>query len=471
MRPERTFSSREEPPSAIERVLGHDQLGLACSTAVDPLEIAAQMEAAGLSSQVVAESYGFPDVFSLAQAVYRQVPFRTPEPPATPRPAGGSVADLLRGLLYALPTLLFTAAMAGFSVKAAWWALPVGLTTGWGLSQAAAAIGWAWRGRGDDPRDAWLASASLLLAVGAAGGLALIATYFLEGRPGSTLAAVGLAVYITMSGILLLQKAERLLAVCLVPGAIGAVLAHVGGPVAITPRAGSWSVVVSVGLVVLTAHRTAFSGGWRRPRLVGSDLSRGLHYLLIGTSCASVTSAVIGFGAAAHARGGTLAIAVWPLLLTLGVMEWQIHSFRGRGAAALSTTTGLGPFARAGRRAFLTSCAIYAALLADFSLLALVVGEVRHAVLLPLLLAAEGLLGVAFFLGMILQSSTRPDLTLHAWAVSLTALAIAIVATLARDGRVTPVMGLVECMAATGLTCLILAARARPVVSSPLSYQ
>ena len=63
-----------------------------------------------------------------------------------------------------------------------------------------------------------------------------------------------------MSGILLLQKAELLLAVCLVPGAVGAVLAHVGGPVAISSRIGSWSVVLSVVLVVLTAHRTALSG-------------------------------------------------------------------------------------------------------------------------------------------------------------------------------------------------------------------
>lgn len=85
MRPDRTFSNPQRPPTAVERVLGHEQLGLACGTAVDPLEIAAQMEAAGLSSQVVAESYGFPDVFGLAQAVYRQVPFRAADPPATTR--------------------------------------------------------------------------------------------------------------------------------------------------------------------------------------------------------------------------------------------------------------------------------------------------------------------------------------------------------------------------------------------------
>ena len=161
----------------------------------------------------------------------------------------------------------------------------------------------------------------------------------------------------------------------------------------------------------------------------------------------------------------------WPLLLTLGVMEWQVRSFRGRGEAALSTTTGLERFARAGRRAFLTSCAIYVASLAAFSALALVVGEVRHVVLLPLVLAAEGVLGVAFFLGMMMQSSTRPDITLNAWAVSLTALAVTLLATLAWDGRVTPVMGLAECVSMAGLACLILAARARPVVSSPLSYQ
>ena len=156
-------------------------------------------------------------------------------------------------------------------------------------------------------------------------------------------------------------------------------------------------------------------------------MSRGLRHLLIGTSCAIVTSAVIGFGAAAHAHGGTLAIAVWPLLLTLGVMEWQIHSFRGRGDCGAVDDHGSGAI-RPGRPASLSDLLRYLRRACWRTSPPWPSSSARFATpsCCPCCWRPKVVLGVAFFLGMILQSSTRPDITLHAWAVSLTALAIAL---------------------------------------------
>ena len=462
-------TSEERAASAVERVLSDDHLSAACSVAVDPLEIAARMETAGLSSQIVTDSFGYGNVFDLAQAVYDRVPFRAAQPAAPQRPLRGRLSDLLRGLLYAVPALLFSGTMTGLSIDVAWWALPVALVTGWGVAQATAALGWSLRGRGNTRSDAWLATLSLLLTSALSFGLALVALSTLGGAAANLLCAVGLAVYIAMSGILLLQGAERLLAACLLPGAVGTVLSHASGQLAIPPRTGSWSVVLSLVLVIVVAHRTALVDRWRRPILAWVDARRSFRYLLLGISCATITSAVIGFGAAAHATGDTLAIAVWPLLLTLGVMEWQLRTFRGRVSTALSAATTIRQFARASRRAFFASFGTYAGLLVTFSAVALAVGDARHATMLPLLLAAEGLLGMAFFLGLLVESSTRIDLTLIAWAISLTVLAGALVVVLALDGRVTPVVGLVVCLGATGVAVCTLAEFIRRVLASPLS--
>ena len=97
---------------------------MACSVAVDPLEIAARLETAGLSSQIVTDSFGYPNVFDLAQAIYHRVPFRAAQPAAPERPLRGRFSDLLRGLLYAVPALLFSGTMTGLSIDVAWWALP-----------------------------------------------------------------------------------------------------------------------------------------------------------------------------------------------------------------------------------------------------------------------------------------------------------------------------------------------------------
>ena len=51
-----------------------------CRSAVDPMEISSALEFDGLSDLAARQQYGAPDVFALAEEMYRRVPRRPGEP-------------------------------------------------------------------------------------------------------------------------------------------------------------------------------------------------------------------------------------------------------------------------------------------------------------------------------------------------------------------------------------------------------
>jgi hypothetical protein len=52
------------------------RLDWVCTTATDPLQIAAALESDGVNDRIAREEYGFADVFELAEELYRRVPLR-----------------------------------------------------------------------------------------------------------------------------------------------------------------------------------------------------------------------------------------------------------------------------------------------------------------------------------------------------------------------------------------------------------
>ncbi|MFJ9696660.1 hypothetical protein [Kitasatospora sp. NPDC101183] len=97
-----------------ELMAGHREL---CEHAVDPLEIAAGLEEAGLGPEAAARCR-HADLFSLAEELYARVPRRPPPPePAPPREcAAASRATLLAAALAALPCAAVAALGAGPAV-------------------------------------------------------------------------------------------------------------------------------------------------------------------------------------------------------------------------------------------------------------------------------------------------------------------------------------------------------------------
>ena len=116
-----------------------------CASATDPLEIAAALEAeAGLTGPMLRARYGCPDVFTLADEMYRRTvrwPTEPPPPPdlwaADPRTHVG------HAVLYGLPAASYAVATPLLSGGAALTVVLVSMVTSWTLAQALAYLGYA----------------------------------------------------------------------------------------------------------------------------------------------------------------------------------------------------------------------------------------------------------------------------------------------------------------------------------------
>ncbi|MEV4443732.1 hypothetical protein AB0K09_33050, partial [Streptomyces sp. NPDC049577] len=117
------------------------ELADVCAAAVHPDEIAAVLEADGLTGEQIAERYGRRDAFELAAELYARVPRGHPEPPPRPDPWRARPAQcLLRSLVFTLPGFGYTLAapsLAGPRETA-------GLPAGTGALVASALVAWAW---------------------------------------------------------------------------------------------------------------------------------------------------------------------------------------------------------------------------------------------------------------------------------------------------------------------------------------
>ncbi len=371
---------------------------------------------------------------------------------------------------YALPALFLPVVAKGFAVPASWWVLPIALTVAWGIGQASATYAWALLGRKDDRSDALMASVSIVVSAALCLVGAVVAWWVLGGNEPSAVMAVGVTVYLAASGILLFRKAEWQLALCMVPAAVGSVLTLRVLPVTISDRAAAWSVVATVALVVVVANRHLLQRRWRRPGLVRSDRLRAVRFMGYGFGCGLLISAFIAFAGALHGNGNSLDLAVWPLLVTLGLMEWQLRSFRSRTTAALGSSTTFIGFTRRAQGAFLRSVGLYVGVLGALSAAGVVMGMDRHAAAVPLLVGCVDSLGVCFFLALLLASSGRVDLVLCCWAATFGVLAAGLAVSFATHGHVSPTAGLASLLAATGTSIFFMSVLSSRVLTSPFSY-
>ena len=106
--------------------------------AVDLLQIAARLEADGITDRGARVEYGFDDVFALADEVYVRLapgPPPPPPPPVLPPAWRSGRRDISHGLLYLMPGALFPAVLAAIGSGPL---VTVLVLTG--------GLGWAWSG-------------------------------------------------------------------------------------------------------------------------------------------------------------------------------------------------------------------------------------------------------------------------------------------------------------------------------------
>lgn len=294
----------EEAVNALAAELA-DRVG----PAVHPYEVAALLEAEGLSASVIKERYGHPDLFSLAAALYERVPRTFPEPAPAPDPwRPDTVRCLLRGALFALPGL-------AYPMTAPLW--DAGRHTG--VLVVAGLLSWAWGQalghRAHLRMAAGRREAGRTLLVGAPLGAAVAtaAAALPAGGGPVTLVAAAQSAYLAAAGVLLVLGRERLLLAALTPLIAGA---------AVLPR---WDLAPSLRTGLPLLALLAVLAVPPAPAAARPPLLRSLPYGLFGLAA----------GVLVLLEGHEEPYAVIVLTVSMGPAEWLLYRYRGLSVAAL----------------------------------------------------------------------------------------------------------------------------------------
>ncbi|KOV65481.1 hypothetical protein [Streptomyces sp. MMG1121] len=319
--PARAHDAHPPAPQAVSRLAAGlaDRIG----PAVHPYEVAALLEAEGLTADRIREQYGHPDLFSLAAALYDQVPRTFPEParPADPwRP--DHLRCLLRGVLFALPGLayLLTAPLWHPGRHAA--ALVVAGLVSWAWGQALGHRAYVRMTSGRRE-----AARTLLTGAPLGAALATAAAVPFAGGAPPVLAAAAQSLYLAAAGVLLVLARERLLFAALTPLIAGAAVLPWREPGNVL-RTGL-PLLALLATLAVTAHTlrgtlaAPAAADGARPRL-----SASLPYGLFGLAA----------GLLVLLEGRREPYAVMLLTVSMGPAEWLLYRYRGLVVAALRAT-------------------------------------------------------------------------------------------------------------------------------------
>lgn len=392
-----------------------------CESAVDPLEIAASLEFDGMSDQLVHTRYGYPNVFAVAEEMFRRVPRRPvePEPPADPwrtRP----LMPVVHGLIYALPAVCFPAATGLLGGRGAIAVILVSLLSSWTAGQGLAYLGYRRLGL------AGPAGARRVLRAGAGLGMAMLLiildlTTVLSGaRPTVLVFAIGQGGYMLGASVLMVLGAERFLLLALAPGVLGSTAFLVLG------RSPGWQLPVWSALAATPVLALAFAVVACR----GAESGEGtlfpladLRGALPAAGFGLLAAALLAFPVLAPGSHQGALLGALPLSLSMGAAEWSLFAYRRRTQRLLRTNQ---PLRRFGRRARLALVAAATRYLASAIVLTAVVLSIAAATrlispqwsVLPQL-AAYLALGGAMFLALLLQTMGSRTMPLIACAAAL----------------------------------------------------
>ncbi|PJE95753.1 hypothetical protein CUT44_21035 [Streptomyces carminius] len=413
------------------------ELAEVCAAAVHPDEIAAHLEAGGLTNEQIQRRYGRRDTFEAAAELFDLVPRAHPEPPPGPDPWRADAGTaMLRGLVFTLPGLgyalgasFLTGPPDRFGLPAGTAALAVSALTGWAWNQALAHRAYAALAaggreaagrvlRGGGPLGALVAFAAALLVAAAvpAGGAALAF-------------AAGQAVYLAGATALLVLGRERLLLLALAPLAAGAApLPWTDPPPGLRAAVLAGTVcAVTAAAARETARAAGGTGGTGGPGGSVRGWAASLPYGLFGLGCGVLTTLAALGDVLRHGAGAPVAgHVVVALTLSMGAAEWLLYRCRGGALAALAaSTTAAGLPWRTGL--VLVRC--LAGYLAVLAVLVLVAGALwpgvsRAEAADPVRVSAVLALGAVLWTGLLLQAfgaARLPALTVLAAAGAETA--------------------------------------------------
>lgn len=387
------------------------QFDAACTGAVDSLQVAAALESGGITDRIARDEYGFPDVFSLAEELYRIVPRRLKigEARCGPGDRWRTLRELVHGPLFVLPALTYPAISLTLGDQGLRMGLVLSTAVGWAWGLAVSWLAYRLIGRGLREEAARLLSRLSLLGVLAVALLALPLTHLLGVGTQTVLLATGQMAYQMAASVLLIYGLEAWLLAGLLPGMLVngwyllAGLPAGGRDLALGATLGTLGLVLVVAAYALA--KTPRSSTYQ-PTFGLRDFRAALPFLLYGSlSAALVLSGTTRF----MFSGLDRSLSLLPLVLCMGVLEWQARRFRERSVEVLRRTRRMAEFVLGERRVLLGTMG------ASFLAVALVSGGMawgleRMGQLTPeglTLLAAHLNLSGAFFINFLLLARGR----------------------------------------------------------------
>jgi hypothetical protein len=239
---------------------GTEPLETLSSGAVDVLDIAARLEASGMTDRMARQRHGLPDVFSLA-ATLHQGPGGS-SPGADTMAASGLGEAVRRAVLLVAGVLLAAAVLTNLDLPpiSVW---VVGMS-GWIGGQTVAAIAWTRLGWGQAASGLRRGAAATLLVLPVAAAAPGLVTMDAATAPASTALAIVWVAYATSVSLLVCARRTHLALAVVMVGLVLvciAVLARQSwSPVAVLVAA-----ALAAGVVVVLAVRTVLRAG--RPAL------------------------------------------------------------------------------------------------------------------------------------------------------------------------------------------------------------
>lgn len=404
-----------------------EQMAEVCASAVDPLEIAAALEFEGVGDRSVREWYGFPDVFALAEEMYRRVPRRPSEPlPLADPHRRRLLRSVLHGLLYGLPAVYYPAATGLLFGRTALTVLIVSMLVSWAIGQGLAHLGYrrlGWTGVGQARR---VLRGGLAVGMGMVVLIMAVTALVMPAPVGSVAFGVGQGAYMLGACVLMVLGIEHLLVVVLAPGLLGATAFLVlGRPPVLEPAV--WGALAATPMLalVLAVVCTRQTGPATTGRLfVAAELRGALPSLAFGFLAAALTAFPIAVGLPGRpgANVGAVLAAV-PLSLSMGAAEWSLYWYRRKTQRLLRSTAHLDGFARAARLVLLNAVLQYLAAACLLTGAAIAVAA-KTGLVPPQEPVMAGLvaylaLGGAMFVALLLQAFGVRRVTLLACAAAL----------------------------------------------------
>ncbi|GGM56184.1 hypothetical protein GCM10012275_29110 [Longimycelium tulufanense] len=407
-------------PTDPAHQLAH-QMEQTCANAVDPLEIAAALEADGINDRSARERFRRPDVFALARELFAVVPRNPAEPQREPCPwQVQPLTHMTRGVLFALPGACYVALTPLFFGPVQLTLLVVALVASWSAGQGLAYLGWSRLGQLDRGGAMLVLRKGFLLLSGIL-VTGLVGMAALTGAElGVVALAAGLVVYLLAATVLLVLGAEwQLMSVLLPLVAVCLTYLVLGRPFSLSGWVGGVSATCLIAIALLALRNTRGGPPAKRGSLRARDSVRALPHVLFGVLAAGMV--LLATGGLPAADGPSVPSTAVSLSLSMGIAEWLLTGYRQHTYDLLGRCQGIGEFSRQARVSLLTVWFYY--LMSTVSLTAPVLALRWEPGVDEIDLAIRGAVPVvaaaALFIALLLQAMGVSGFVLASCAVAL----------------------------------------------------